>query len=256
MNKTITLSNGIEMPLLGLGTWKMGDGGEVEGAVRAALEIGYRLIDTAKLYGNEAGVGRAIRDSSIPRGEIFVTTKLWPTDFFDPEKAFHASVERLGLDYVDLYLIHWPIPLMPKSVWLSLEKIYAQKHARAIGVSNYSVNDIEALLSYASVVPAVNQVKFSPFDFKKDVLEFCSGKRIVLEAYSPLTRGGHLDDPSIALIAKRYGKSPAQVMLRWCIQHGVIAIPKSSHPARIQENADIFDFELSSEDMHTLDSLS
>ncbi len=256
MNQTVTLNTGIKMPLLGLGTWKMGDGDEVEAAVSSALEAGYRLIDTAKLYGNEAGVGRAVRDSGIAREEIFITTKLWPTDFFSPEDAFDASLDRLGLQYVDLYLIHWPIPLMPKSVWKSLENIYEKKRARVIGVSNYSIGDIETLLSYARIVPAVNQVKFNPFDYKKELLQFCASKHMVLEAYSPLTRGGHLDDASIGKIAKKYEKTSAQVMIRWCIEHNAVVIPKSSHPDRIKENADVFDFEISKEDMQTLDALS
>lgn len=254
--RSVRLNNGIEMPILGIGTWQMNDSGEAEGAVRAALELGYRHIDTATLYGNERSVGTAMKASGIPREDIFVTTKLFPTDFFDPEKAFEKSLARLDLEYVDLYLIHIPIPLMPKSIWRSLEKISTQKRARAIGISNYSVNEIEKLLSYATIAPAVNQVKFSPFDFKKDVLEFCTEKNIVLEAYSPLTRGRHLDDPTIGIIAKKYGKTPAQIMIRWCIEHDVVVIPKSSNPARLKENMDVFDLKLSAEDMKTLDSLS
>jgi diketogulonate reductase-like aldo/keto reductase len=255
INTTVTLNNGIEMPILGLGTWKMSDGDEVERAVSYALEAGYRLIDTAKLYGNEAGVGRAIRASGIAREEIFVTTKLWPTDFFNPEAGFEASLKRLDLDYVDLYLIHWPIPLMPQSVWQKLEKIYEQKLVRAIGVSNYGIDDLEKLLSYAKITPAVNQIKFSPFDFEKEILNFCNSKHIVVEAYSPLTRGSHLNDRTIQTLAKKYGKTAAQIMIRWCIEHGTVVIPKSSHPDRIKENADVFDFELAAEDMQTLDRL-
>lgn len=253
--KTIALNNGLTMPLLGLGTWKMSDA-EAEAAVRFALEAGYRLIDTATLYGNEKGVGKAIRESGIAREEIFLTTKLWPTDFAHPEKAFEKSLSLLGLNYVDLYLVHWPVPLMPKKVWLAMEAIYASKKARAIGVSNYSSGDIEKLLGYASVVPAANQIKFSPFDFEKDTLDYCRGKGIVLEAYSPLTRGTHLKDATVAAIAHQYGKSPAQVMIRWCIEHEVVAIPKSSHPERIKENFDVFDFSLSSQDMQVLDAAS
>jgi len=243
------------MPTFGLGTWKMSDA-EAETSVRTALEMGYRLIDTATLYGNEKSVGKAVRESGIPREEIFVTTKLWPTDFFSPQAAFNGSLSKLGLDYIDLYLVHWPIPLMPKSVWQQLEKIYASKKVRAIGISNYDVGDIKKLLQYASVVPAVNQIKFSAFDFEKEILEFCNDKHIVVEAYSPLTRGTHLGDATVAALAKKYNKTPAQVMLRWCLQHGTVIIPKSSHSERIKENAAVFDFEISSEDMKALDELS
>jgi diketogulonate reductase-like aldo/keto reductase len=252
---TIRLNNGIDMPGLGFGTWKMTDA-EAESSVRAAIEAGYRLIDTATLYGNERGVGKAVRESGLPREELFVTTKLWPTDFFSPQKAFDASLEHLGLDYVDLYLVHWPIPLMPKSVWLAMEKIYASKRARSIGISNYGIGDIKKLLEYASVVPAVNQIKFSPFNFEEEVLRSCTAKNIVVQAYSPLTRGSHLDDSTVAGIAKKYGKTPAQIMLRWCIEHGTVPLPKSTHPERIKENGDIFDFKLSQEDIKALDVLS
>ena len=252
---TTKLNNGKEMPMLGLGTWKMTDA-EAENSVRAALEAGYRHIDTAKLYGNEKGVGTGVRESGIAREEIFITTKLWPTDYFSPERAFDESLSQLTLEYVDLYLIHWPIPLMPKSVWLALEKLYASGRAKSIGISNYGIGDIEKLLEYASVVPAVNQIKFSPFDYDADILECCRSHGIVVEAYSPLTRGSQLDDPTVTKIAEKYGKTPAQIMLRWCIEHGTVPLPKSTHPERIAENAAIFDFQLSAEDVGALDSLS
>jgi diketogulonate reductase-like aldo/keto reductase len=177
IRSTLSLNNGIEMPVLGLGVWQMGDGEETLRAVAWALEAGYRHIDTAKLYGNEKSVGEAVRSSKVPREEIFVTTKLWPTDFFNPRSAFEKSISRLGLDYVDLYLIHWPAPVMPQSIWRALEKIYDEKLARAIGVSNYGISNLEHLLSYARIAPTVNQVKFSPFDYKKDLLEYCKAKK-------------------------------------------------------------------------------
>ena len=244
------------MPALGLGTWKMSDGGEAETAVRAGIDAGYRLIDTAKLYGNERSVGRAVRGSGVKREELFVTTKLWPTDFFNPQKAFDTSMSELDIGYVDLYLVHWPVPLMPKSVWQAMELIYTSGKAKAIGVSNYGPADIEKLLGYASVTPAVNQIKFSPFDFEKETLEYCKEKSIVVEAYSPLTLGSNLNDNTIADLAQKYGKTPAQIMLRWCVEHGTVPLPKSSNPGRMRENMAIFDFELSQQDMETLDALS
>ena len=253
---TVRLQNGVPMPVFGLGTWKMADGDETSRAVRAALDAGYRLIDTATLYGNEASVGTAIRDSGIPREEIFLTTKLWPTDYFRPREAFETSLKELGMDYVDLYLVHWPIPMMPKGVWTALEKIYEDKLARAIGISNYSIEDTEKLLTYAHTPPAVNQVKFSPFDYERELLEYSSKKGIIIEAYSPLTRGTKLGNATVVEIARAHDKTPAQVMIRWCLEHGTVVIPKSSNPDRIKENMDVFEWNLTPNDMSALDSLS
>jgi diketogulonate reductase-like aldo/keto reductase len=252
----ITLQNGIKIPILGLGVWQMENGDETGNAVRWALEAGYRHIDTAALYGNEESVGLAVRESGIPRSEIFVTTKLWPTDYLNPQKGFDTSMKRLGLDYVDLYLVHWPIPLMTKSVWHAMEKIYASGRAKAIGISNYGIKNIEDLLSYATVLPAVNQVKFSPFNYDAALHEYCRSKKIALEAYSPLTRGKKLGDEKVKMIAEKYHKSPAQILIRWCIEHQIVVIPKSSNKERIIENADVFDFSISPEDMKTLNNLS
>ena len=252
---SLQLKNGVEIPHIGLGTWKMREGDEAQRAVAEALSLGYRLIDTAKYYGNERSVGRAIRASGIPRDEIFVTTKLWPTDFFDPRGAFEKSMELLNIGPVDLYLIHWPIPAQPKSIWRVLEKIYDEKLARAIGVSNYGIGDIESLLSYARTPPAVNQIKFSPFDRNTEVRRCCSMHDIVVEAYSPLTRGHQVDHPTIIQVAKKYHKTPAQIMLRWCIEHGTVPIPKTTHLARMKENIEIFDFSLEESDMAALNSL-
>lgn len=256
MIPTVRLNTGLEMPSIGLGTWKMNDSGEAEAAVRSAIDAGYRLIDTAKLYGNERSVGKAVRESGVPREKLFVTTKLWPTDFFNPQKAFDQSLSDLDIGYIDLYLIHWPAPIMPKSIWHAMEKIYESGKAKAIGVSNYDRGDLETLLAYCSVVPAVNQIKFSPFDYEKETLEFCVEKGIVVEAYSPLTRGSNLGDSRIAQIAAKYRKTPAQIMLRWCIERGTVPLPKSSNPERIRQNMRIFDFELSNDDLATLDTLS
>lgn len=254
--RMVRLNNGIEIPILGLGTWKMDDGMETQRVIEQALQIGYRHIDTAKLYGNEHSVGNAVRASGIARSEIFVTTKLWPTDFVDPIAAFNASLSRLGLDYADLYLVHWPIPLMPRAIWQRLEKLYDDKRVRAIGVSNYGVSEIEALLTYARVRPAVNQVEFSPFVFRRDLLDYCEAQHIALEAYSPLTRGVELRDRTLAEIARKYSKTPAQIMLRWCIEHNVITIPKASSTEHLQQNFEIFDFEIAAEDMSELDTIS
>lgn len=255
MTRKIRLNNGVEMPVLGLGTWHMAEGIETTRAIGEALSIGYRLIDTATFYGNEKSVGEAVRTSGIPRSEIFITTKLWPTDFRDPIAAFNKSLDRLALEYVDLYLIHWPVPLMPRTVWQRLEKIYDDKRARAIGVSNYGVGEIETLLTYARVRPAVNQVEFSPFAFRRDLLDYCGAQHIALEAYSPLTRGEKLRDRTLIEIAKKYGKTPAQILIRWCTLHNVIVIPKSSDLAHMRENLDIFDFEIAAEDMTALDEM-
>lgn len=250
------LHNGVTIPNLGLGVYQIPPGQPTEQTVLWALEAGYRHIDTASFYKNEQEVGAALRKSGIPREEIFVTTKLWPTDFFSAEKAFHKSRERLGLDYVDLYLLHWPSPFGKDRAWKVLEKLYAEKWIRAIGVSNYSVSRLKTLLERASVVPMVNQVEFSPFNYKKDLLTFCQAKGIQLEAYSPLTRGTRLDHPLLTEIAHRSGKTIAQVLLRWAIQHDVVVLPKTQRKERLVENSQIFDFELSSEDMRALDGLN
>ena len=250
---TVKLNNGIDMPIFGLGVWQMSEGEETEQSVLWALEAGYRLIDTARLYGNEASVGNAVRKSRIPREEIFVTTKLSPTDFFKVRAAFQRSLDKLGLGYIDLYLIHWPIPLMKSSIWKHLEKIYVEGLVHSIGVSNYNVTQLEALLSTANTAPAVNQVQFHSFSYKKELLDFCKSKNIVLQGYSPLARGKRINDPIITDMARKYNRTPAQVMIRWSLQKGVVPIPKSSHRNRIIENANVFDFQLGDNDMKLLD---
>ena len=252
----VTLNNGIEMPLLGLGTYMMRRGKETEDAVRWALEAGYRLIDTATLYENEHSVGRAIKKSRVPREEVFVTTKLWNDDhgYKRALAAFHESLGRLGLEYVDLYLIHWPVERLRGDSWRALETLLADGKCRAIGVSNYTIRHLERLLESSSTVPAVNQVEFSPFLFQRGLLDFCRESGIQLQAYSPLTRGRRLRDPALARIAERYGKTRAQVLIRWALQHGVVVIPKSSHRDRIRENAEVFNFSVLPDDMEWLDS--
>ena len=256
MRTTIQLNNGRDMPVLGLGVARMAEGAETEQSVLWAPEAGYRLIDTAKIYGNEANVGHAVRKSGIAREEIFITTKLWPTEFFRVRAALQKSLDKLGLAYIDLYLIHWPVPLVRSGIWKDFEKIYAAGLVRSIGVSNYSVKQLKALAAAADIPPAVNQVLFHPFSYKKALLDYCKSKNIALEAYSPLARGRKLNDPVIAQLAGKYVKAPAQIMIRWSLQHGLIPIPKSSNKNRIFENTKVFDFHIENDDMKVLDNLS
>jgi len=257
LKSTVQLNNGVSMPRLGLGVYLMRPGKVTYQAVKAALEAGYRLVDTASMYRNEDDVGRAIRDSAIPLEEVFITTKLWNDDhgYDSALRAFDASLRRLDLGYIDLYLIHFPVPNLRNESWRALETILASGRARAIGVSNYTEGHLKDLLQHASIVPAVNQVEFSPFLYQRDLLEFCQKQGIQLEAYAPLTAGRRLNDPRITAIAKKHGRTNAQVLLRWAIQHEVVIISKSSHPDRITENVQIFDFELTSEEVSTLDGL-
>ncbi len=251
----VRLNNGVEMPLLGLGVYDM-YGREAETAVIRALEIGYRLIDTATLYENEAEVGRAVRASGLPRQELFVTTKVAnPDQGFDATlRAFEASLQRLKFDYIDLYLVHWPIKGKRRATWQALEKLYEEGRVRAIGVANYLQPFLEELATYARVVPAVNQVEFSPYLYLKDLLVYCRDRGIQLQAYSPLLRGIRLKDPRLLALADRYGKTPAQLILRWDMEHGVSAIPKSSNPQRLLENTGLFDFQISADDMAFMDT--
>jgi len=242
------------MPVLGLGVWQMAAGRETEQAVEWALEAGYRHIDTASLYRNEPSVGAALRRSGLPREQVFVTTKLMPTR---PSAAreLGKSLERLSLDYVDLYLIHWPLPLVSARQWRELESLQRLGLAREIGVSNFGRDRLGKLMRGASRMPAVNQVQFSPFQYRRRLLDYCLEQGIVFEAYSPLERGKGLQDPTIAAVAARLDRTPAQVMLRWPIQHQAVVIPKSSREERIRSNAQLFDFELADSDMRILDAL-
>jgi diketogulonate reductase-like aldo/keto reductase len=251
------LNNGVKMPWLGLGVFKMDDGREVQQAVRHALESGYRSIDTAAAYGNERGVGRAIRESGIPREEIFITTKLWNEDQRRKRTpaAFAESLKRLDVDYVDLYLIHWPVKGCFRETWQELEKIYQSGRAKAIGVSNFQIHHLEDILREGRVVPGVNQVEFHPFLLQKELLDFCKSRKIQVEAWSPLMQGRIVSVPAVRKMAEKYQKTPAQITLRWDVQHEVVTIPKSSRNRRIDENAGIFDFALSPEDMNLLDAL-
>ncbi len=249
-----TLHNNIPIPLLGLGTWDM-HGKAAEAAIGQALEIGYRLIDTAAMYENETETGNAIRQSGIARQEIFLTTKVHNSEqgYEQTLRAFDASERRLNCGYIDLYLVHWPIRQTRKDTWRALEHLYSEGRVRAIGVANYLLPFLEELATYANVVPAVNQVEFSPYLFLEDLLRHCQAQKIQLQAYSPLVRGERMSDPKLFALAEKYGKTPAQIILRWVLQHGVSAIPKSASPARLRENFDVFDFEISAEDMGRMD---
>jgi diketogulonate reductase-like aldo/keto reductase len=254
---TVTLNNGVEMPVFGLGVYQSRPGEETKQAVLHALEAGYRMIDTAGYYRNERDVGEALRTSGIPREDVFITTKLMNEDH-GYEKAIagcERSLRLLGLDYVDLYLIHWPVERLRAEAWRGLETLLDEGKCRSIGVSNYTIRHLEELLEGSSTVPAVNQVEFHPFLYQKDLLDFCGSNGIALEAYSPLTRGEMLDDPKLAVIASEYSRTPAQMLIRWALQHGTIVIPKSVRRERIIENADVFDFEISKLDMGSLDGL-
>ncbi|SDO50625.1 aldo/keto reductase [Alkalicoccus daliensis] len=255
---TVTLHNGVKMPQVGLGVYKVTDDQEVETAVKEALKVGYRSVDTASFYGNEEAVGRAIRDSGVPRETLFITTKVWNDEqgYESTLEAFERSRHKLGLEIIDLYLIHWPIKETFQETWRALEKIYEEGKVRAIGVSNFLPHHLEALLPHSTIVPMVNQVEYHPWLTQLDLHAYCNENHIQLEAWSPLTRGRKLDDPFLLELAKKYGKTPAQIILRWDLQQGVVTIPKSVTPARIQENADIFDFSLTEEDQKKLSELN
>lgn len=257
INDCAILNNGVEMPWLGFGVYKINDGAEVADAVKYAFDVGYRSIDTAAVYGNESGVGKGIRESSIPREEIFLTTKVWNGDQREQRTlaAFEESLARLDTHYVDLYLIHWPVAGCYKETWREMEKIYESGRAKSIGVSNFLVHHLEDLLSDCKVVPAVNQVEFHPFLVQPELLSFCQSHQIQVEAWSPLMQGQVVNVDAVQKLAEKYSKTPAQVVLRWAFQHQVVTIPKSSRPTRIAENAQIFDFELAQDEMDLLDAL-
>jgi 2,5-diketo-D-gluconate reductase A len=248
-----TLADGQQMPRLALGVWQVPNGPECETVVRWALELGYRHIDTAQAYGNEESVGRALRDSGLPREQVFLTTKFYPARK-DPVGEAEGSLQRLGVDYLDLYIIHWPRG-GPTWAWPGMEQARERGYARSIGVSNYGLQELDDVLAIAASRPVVNQVEFSPFEYRRRLLEGCLEREVALEAYSPLGTGRHLSDREVAAIAQHSRRTPAQVLLRWGLQHSVAVLPKSTHRERIAENSEIFDFELSDEQMHALDAL-
>jgi diketogulonate reductase-like aldo/keto reductase len=248
-----TLADGTAIPVLGLGLWQVPDGAECERAVRWALEAGYRHIDTAQAYRNEGSVGRALRDSGVPREEVFITTKFYPARR-DPVAEIEGSLRRLGVDQVDLYIIHWP-QHGPTWAWPGMERARERGHARSIGVSNFSTEELEQVIAIAVSPPVINQVQFSPFEYRRSLLDACQARNLAVEAYSPLGTGRHLSAPTVARIAQNVGHTAAQVLLRWCLQRGTIVLPKSTHRERIEQNAQVFDFSLSDADMATLDAL-
>ena len=254
------LNNGIEIPRLGLGVYQSPPGQITLRAVRYALNIGYRHIDTAELYGNEMDVGRAVQESGIRRDDVFITTKVWNSHqgYDSTLYACEGSLRRIGLSYVDLYLIHWPVQGLGDETWKAMIKLLHQGKARAIGVSNYSIRELlnELIAKSDIIVPTVNQVEFHPFLYQEELLQFYRNNKIQLEAYSPLTRAKRLYHPNIIEMAKKYGKTPSQVLIRWSLQHDLVVIPKSIHEARIKENSQVFDFHLEPEDMKLLDSLN
>lgn len=252
----LPLNTGAKIPQVGLGVWQSPRGSVTRDAVAAALRLGYGHVDTARIYGNERDVGEGVRASGVARSDVFVTTKLWNDDqgYDSALKAFDGSLERLGLDYVDLYLIHWPVAGKRLESWRALERLFEEKRARAIGVSNFLVPHLEELLGKAKVVPAVNQIEVHPFLQHRDTRAFCAARGIVVEAYSPLTHGQRIDDPVITAVARRVGRTNAQVLLRWGVQHGMVVLPKSVSETRIAENMKL-DFTLDSEAMAALDAL-
>jgi len=257
INSKLKLNNGIEIPRLGLGTYNIIRKKDVDRAIHSALEAGYRLIDTAAAYYNEREIGEAIKSSTVTREEIFITTKLDNSDhgYKSTFRAFEQSLSRLDTDYVDLYLIHWPISRRRNESWKAMEELLEKGKCKAIGVSNYMINHLEDLKKNSSVLPAVNQIEFNPFVFEREVKEYCQNLGVAVEAYTPIARGRKFKHQDIKRLSDKYGKTEAQVMLRWGIQHNVIVIPKSSSPERIKENADIFNFNISDEDMGVMNSL-
>lgn len=258
MKHTIFLNTDREMPLLGLGVYKMTDGSEAENAVITAVRAGYRLIDTASVYKNEESVGRGIARCGIPRKDLFITAKVWNTAqrMGDVQGAFNRTLERLNLDYVDLYLIHWPVPGCYLSTWKELEKILESGKALAIGVSNFEIRHLEELRKISQVIPAVNQIECHPLCYPKELIEYCQSMGIQVQAYAPLARGAYLDHDVMCILGTKYARTPAQVGLRWAVQKGISVIPKSSHPDRIVSNGDIFDFSIQQEDMEIMDTLN
>ncbi|MCY8938023.1 aldo/keto reductase [Peribacillus frigoritolerans] len=258
IGETITLHNGVKMPQLGFGVFKVKNGNETVESVKKAVEVGYRAIDTAAIYENEEGVGQAIRECGVPREELFITSKVWNTEqgYDTTLKAFEDSLKRLGLEYLDLYLIHWPGKDKYLETWRALEKLYKDGKVKSIGVSNFHIHHLENLLANSEVKPVVNQIELHPLLTQVEIRDYCAKHEIKVESWSPLGRGNLLEEPTINHISKKHGKSPAQVLIRWHLQHDLVVIPKSITPSRIKENAQVFDFSLSLNEMNQIDALN
>ena len=254
---SIPLSNGVKIPVVGFGTFKIPDGDDALKAVTEAIEMGYRHIDTAALYGNERSVGKAVRQSGIDRNELFITTKLWNDrhGYQQTLKAFEESRERLDMDYIDLFLIHWPKDKNVES-WKAIEELYGKGLVRAIGVSNFKEHHLDEILAHATITPMVNQIELHPRLSQPELLSYCKRAGITVEAWSPIMKGRVSDIPELITIGARYGKDPAQITLRWHIQRGVVVLPKSVTPARIRSNKELFDIQLTPEEMRIIDSLN
>jgi diketogulonate reductase-like aldo/keto reductase len=260
LHPTTPLNNGLKVPVIGLGVFKSPSGDTTQKAVQYALQVGYRHIDTAKIYANEQDVGKSIARSGIPREEIFVTTKLWNNDqgYKSTFKALEESLSKLSMDYVDLYLMHWPVEHLRLESWRAMETLLNNGKARSIGISNFMKRHVEELLDNCNIVPAVNQIELSPYNYlyRKETIDFCLTNNIKIEAYSPLTKGRKLDDSKLRDIADKYEKTPAQILIRWALELDFIVLPKSAREHRIIENADVLDFSISEEDMKYLEGLN
>lgn len=256
-NKDLVLNNGVEIPLIGFGTYKM-HGAELEKAIEVGLEAGYRHFDTAALYGNEEEIGNVLKNTGVKREDIFITTKVWNDDqgYDNTMKAIDVSLDKLQTDFVDLYLVHWPIPEKRAATWDAMIQLYDDRKARSIGVSNYTSKHIDELMKKSSITPAVNQIEITPFLYQKELAEKCESYDIKIQAHSPLVRGSQMNNPVLVEVANKYGKSTAQVLIRWSLEKGFVVLPKSSNPNRIKENIDVFDFELTAEDIIKIDSLN
>ena len=260
INSTLVLNNGVKIPVIGLGVFQNPAGESTRNAIRYALKAGYRHIDTARIYRNEQDVGRAIRESGIAREDIFITTKLWNSDqgYNSTLSACDKSLDKMELDYVDLYLMHWPVRHLRLESWRAMEKLLAEGKCRSIGISNFMDHHLRELLAQCEIIPAVNQIELSPYNYlqRRDTISICQDHNIMVEAYSPLTKGRKLNDPGLVKIALIYNKTPAQILVRWALELGFIVIPKSVRESRIYENADVFDFSISQEDMLTLEGFN
>lgn len=258
MRETVFLNNDREMPLLGLGVYKLPDDVQAEAAITSAISAGYRMIDTASVYKNEESVGRSIARCGVPRKDLFITSKIWNTAqrLGDVQGAFSRSLDRLKLSYVDLYLIHWPVPGCYLSTWKELEKILESGRALSIGVSNFDIRHLEELRKISGIIPAVNQIECHPLCYPSELIEYCKAFGIQVQAYAPLARGAYFDNDVMCVLGTKYARTPAQIGLRWAVQKGISVIPKSSNPERIRSNGNIFDFNIEDEDMAIIDTLN